>query len=419
MLRTIRRVPLLLMALVLASSGSWVAAQDVPEGSVEAVAEFSEGMASYIAQNYTEALTHFYRAYELDNTFVVTLFYAGLCEGNLGSDVPVDSLYRMVLKEKHRLSPYYVHRAEAALANTNRDRYLGLEHTRKAASLGPGTKAWYNLAYYAMFLNRPMEARTALLRLDPDGPAMKGWFSYYSVLGGANHALGRFNEELAVAREAQEKYPDRRASLVMEAQALAAMGRVDDLDALFARAGETPATGAANTVGSIMVVAAAELKAHGHTRAGDRMYNDAVAWYESAGEMATSGVNPTWHTLALIGAERWQEAMATCDRYLEQNPDWLWFHSAAGVTAARAGDQERLEREKAYYIGLAPERGPQFLPMNMGAFAAAEGRAEEAVAFLEAGIRQGGTYNIWSHRHPAFEPIWDHPAFQAFLRPKG
>ncbi len=419
MLQTIKRIPLLLLALALVGYAASAAAQDVPEGSAEAVAEFSEGMTYYINQEYTEALTHFYRAYELDNSFVVSLFFAGLCEGNLGSDVPVDSLYRIVLAERHRLSPYYVHRAEATLANANGDRLLGLEHSRKAAHLGPGTKAWYNLAYYAMFLNRPQEARTALLRLDPDQGAMKGWYGYYGVLAGANHVLGRFDEELAVARRAQERFPDRRAGLVLEAQALAAMGRLDELDAVFARAGESPATGAANTAGAIMIAAAAELKAHEHAQAGEQLYRDAVDWYEDAGEEVSSGAHQTWHTLALMGTERWRDAVAICDRNLEAQPDNLWFHGAAGQIAARMGDEERVEREKAYYIGLAPDRPPQFLPLSMGYFAAAEGRAEEAVAMLETAILQGATFNLWLHRDPAFDLIREHPAFQEFLRPKG
>ena len=255
----IRKTLFLFIPLALLGLGSGLTAQDVPEGSAEAVAEFSLAMTAYINQEYAEALPHFYRAHELDGSFVVPLFFAGLCEGNLGSDVPSDSLYRIVLAEKHRLSPYYVHRAEAALANANGDRYLGLEHSREAAHLGPGTKAWYNLAYYAMFLNRPREARTALLRLDPDGAAMKGWYGYYGVLAGANHALGRFDEELAVAKQAQERFPDRRAPLLLEVQALSAMGRVDELPAVFEKAGKSPATGAANTVGAVSYT---HLRAH-------------------------------------------------------------------------------------------------------------------------------------------------------------
>lgn len=418
-IKIIKKIPLFFLALVLAGHASRAAAQDVPEGSAEAVAEFSAGMTEYINQRYTEALPHFYRAYELDSSFVVPLFFAGLCEGNLGSDVPVDSLYAIVLAERHRLSPYYIHRAEATLANANGDRLLGLEHSRKAAYLGPGTKAWYNLAYYAMFLNRPQEARTALLRLNPDEGAMKGWYGYYSVLAGANHVLGRFDEELAVARQTQERFPEGRAGLILEAQALAAMGRVDELESVFSRAGESPPTGAANTVGGIMITAAAELKAHGNARAGDQMYRDALAWYENAGEAVSSVANQTWHTLALMGAGRWRDAMAICDRNLEADPDNLWFHGAAGLIAARMGDQERVDQEKAHYIGLAPDRPPQFLPLNMGYFAAAEGRAEEAVALLERAMKQGATMTMWVHRDPAFDLIRNHPAFQEFLRPKG
>ena len=53
--------------------------------------------------------------------------------------------------------------------------------------------------------------------------------------------------------------------------------------------------------------------------------------------------------LALIGADRWNEAMEVCDRHLKAQPDYQWYHGAAGLVAARTGDKGRLDQEWAWF----------------------------------------------------------------------
>jgi len=396
-----------------------LAAQDIPEGSARAVSEFAQGLELYNAQDYADALPHLYRAYELDNSFVVSLFHAALCESNLGSDVPGDSLLEIVLQNRDRLSPYYVHRAEGYLAKLSGDRELGIEHTRKAAHLAPGTKAWYNLAYDLLPMNRPREARDALMQLDPEKEPMTGWYGYYGVLANANHLVGSHEEELAATQKAREKHPERRAAFIRQAEALAALGQLEALDRLFEDAAAGTATGAANTVGAIMVVAAAELKVHGNENAGDQIYLRAIEWYQNAGETVAAPVHQTWNTLALFGAGRFGEVLENCERHLADQPDYLWYHGMTGLAAFRAGDQERAAEEVAYYEQLAPERPARFLPFNMAYFAAVQGNAEETVSLLEEAMALGSAFSMWTHRDPAFDLVRDHPAFQEFLRPKG
>lgn len=381
--------------------------------------EFAEGLELYNNQEYAEALPHLYRAHELDNSFVVALFHAALCESNLGSGVAYDSLIRVVLQNRDRLSPYYVLRSESYLAKLTGDREAGIEFAREAAELAPGTKALYNLAYDLMAVNRPMEARTALLGLDPDREPMKGWYGYFGVLSSANHLLGRHEEELAVAREARERYPEARASFVRLVEALGALGMTEELDAVFEEAAASPATGAGNTVGALMIIAAAELKAHGHNQSGNELYDRAVEWYEEAGESVSGVAHRTWLTTALIGANRWQDAAGVCDEILEENPDHVWCHGTAGTIAAALGNRERLEAEKAWFVEQAPGRGATFLPLNMAFFEVMDGNVEEGVALLERAMSQGTAFNLWWHRYPGMEDVLAHPAWKELLRPKG
>ena len=124
------------------------------------------------------------------------------------------------------------------------------------------------------------------------------------------------------------------------------------------------------------------------------------------------------NTLALIGANRLEEAMEICDRHLEAQPDHQWFHGSAGLIAARTGDKERMAQEWAWFEKTAPERPRSFLPLWKGYFAVQEGDVEGLRSIQEA-IDMGSNFTIWMHRDPSFDLIRDHPAYKEFLRPKG
>lgn len=414
------RTPLLLLLIgALSLPAGRVIAQDVPEGSPEAVAEFAEGMRLYTAGEYQDALTHLYNAYEMDNNFVIPIFFAALCEGNLASGVPVDSLYQIVLAARDRISPYYIYRAEAQLAMNHGDRDGALSFARKAAYLAPGSKAWYNLAYLLYRMNRPGEARAALLRLDPDKEPMKGWTGYWGELARTNEALGRHQELLQNVADMWEAYPDLRGTFWWEVCAYAGLGDMEGLNRTLEAAGQTPATGAGNTVGAYMVLAAAELKAHGHPSEGSAMYERAAQWYEDGGDAVRGGSHDSWHALALFGAGRYEEALEICDRRLAENPQVIWYNGMAGLASARMGDQARLDRHLQFFLEEAPNHLPYWLPLQMAYFHGVQGRAEEAVAALESAMNHGYAFQAWWHRDPAFDLIRDDPVFQEFIRPKG
>jgi tetratricopeptide (TPR) repeat protein len=232
----------------------------------------------------------------------------------------------LVLAQKHKLSPYYVHRAEAQLAAIRREPDRAFEHAEKAADLGPGTKAWYNLAYAHIYKNRPKAGRDALLKLDPDKEPMKGWYSYHSMLARVHHELGDYDAEMAVAQDALKRYPDSRSPMLITSRNLAATGQLEALEEVFQKAEEMPPAGAGTSTGAIMVTAAAELTVHGKPDLGKEMYGRAVDWYATAGDAVSSPTHQTWNTLALIGANRWDDAMAVCDRQLEAQPEYQWYH---------------------------------------------------------------------------------------------
>lgn len=390
--------------------------QDLPESSPEAVAAHARGIAAYLSADYDEAVQHFYRAYELDPTFHVALFMAGLSHGNAGRGEQADSLYAIVAAHKQRLSPYFRTRLEAQMAGRAGDgeRYIALN--RAAAEAAPGTKAAYNVAQGAVPRRRPGEALAALRTLDPDREPMRGWYSYYTVYTNAAHALGEHEDELAMARRARVAFPDALGPRGLEAQALAALGRTAELDRVLDDIASLPVA-EANSAGQIYTVVALELDAHGHDAAARRVHERALTWFAAAPvEQAGSRSHRQQQAYALYAAGRPVEAAAAYRALAAEFPDAPLYQAWIGFLAAQNGDPataaEVSARIEAGEIRLSPLNSSFFRAL----IAAARDERDEAVAVFDS----TGAWARWIHRDPVLRrQLGDHPAFIEFLRPKG
>jgi tetratricopeptide (TPR) repeat protein len=389
--------------------------QDVPEFSPEALAAYAEGAKHYSAARYGEAIRHFTTAHELDGTFVVALFQAALCHSNLGNIGARDSLLAIVEASKNRLSDYYRYRLETQLASAAGNPDGALEAARRAATVGPGTKAVYQVSYWALRRNRPAEARDALLSLDPDREPMKGWVAYWSQLAWAHHVLGEHDAELAASRRAREMYPEWFFARTMEAQALAALGQLEELERVIEESKSVTPGGAGATPGALMTTAAAELAAHGNAEASEDLYSRSAAWYdEQPADQVASVAQRNWRTRTLIGAGRLDDARTVCESVLEDAPNNSWFHLMAGHISARQGDRRQAMDQLEWLEGQEETTGSQ------GYMHAALGDNARALQLLVEGFESGDYFNLWWHRDMLLFPlIGDEPAYAELIRPKG
>ena len=90
---------------------------------------------------------------------------------------------------------------------------------------------------------------------------MRDWPTYWSQRAYAAHLLGDHDRERSYARTMRARHPDQRVSWVIEARALAAMGRGQALDSLFVAAA-TLDPDVYWSQGAMYVVAGEELAAH-------------------------------------------------------------------------------------------------------------------------------------------------------------
>lgn len=379
----------------------------------EAYRAFDRGLRLYLDQSYGTAAIAFREAYGLDTTFVVPLFYAALGYWNSGEIAAADSLLgalrarRSVLTEYHDLMLQYL---EASLVS---DGETALRAIRRATQVAPDTRAGYNLALTALDANRPREALAALERLNPDHGTLRGWSSYWTQLTHALHMQGLHDRELLATWEMQERFPDRRVAHVLEARALAALGRTAAIDSLLRSISALPP----NTYWSqaaAMVVAAEELAAHGHPEAASPLWDQAVSWL--ANQLArdpSSRPHRYWMGTALHDASRPDDAAPYFSSLADDYPDDQEFRGLAALVIARAGDGAAARRRLGEPAAHDRGRHTAF----RARLAAIAGDHDHAVSLLSEALRQGIGSFPWLHAsaRPELSLLAADPTYQRLM----
>src|SRR6266516_3358309 len=148
---------------------------------------------------------------------------------------------------------------------------------RAMVSLAPASEALYLVAEDAMALNRPREAADALITLGPDRGFTRGWWVYWYDLTTALHLVGDHRAELKQALEGTRRFPDNPQILSTQVRALAALGRVEEMRRRVAASVNLPPVQGWAPV-DVLLLAAVELRAHGHAAAADTTLAQARDW---------------------------------------------------------------------------------------------------------------------------------------------
>src|SRR5690606_17275221 len=188
------------------------------------------------------------------------------------------------------------------------------------------------------------EAVEVLRALDPDRGAMRGWAQYWTQLTHAHHLLGRHDAELAAAREMVRRHPERTVAPVLEARALAAAGRVAELDSVL-EVGSLRPPHTYWSQGAALTVAGEELLAHHGPEAARPYLDRALAWVDARiAEAPDVEDHRYWRGCVLYDLERWDEALVQFEELLRADPTDTSVLGMAAVAAARLGEGTRAER---------------------------------------------------------------------------
>jgi len=387
--------------------GSWEPRE--PPATYEAFEAYSDGLEAYW-RDYMEAAGHFERAAVADPTFHRAALWAAqsyAIAAWLGGGWPIlakaESLIVPLQESRGSLSRYERCHLDFVIAMGREVSTWGnYEAARCMAQAAPGSdNAKWELALSLLRLNRPAEAIELFEELEFDRGA--------GGVGTAYHMLGDYERELEIARRVRRRFPEMLGSLALEASALAALGRTDDVAAVLDSIRALALT--QDAFGWWLILIAEELRAHGHR---DQAREVLDQWIQ----LRPQPLGPV--AVALYNAERWEDARRLFEGMAAEVGEDTWLLGWLGLLAARRGDRaeaERISEELQSSGGLFNKHNTDF----RARIAAVLGEADEAVTLLRQNFDMGPPADRYLvvHRGIDFESLQGHPAFQEFLRPKG
>ncbi len=368
---------------------------------------FERGLEAHNRQDYRRAAADLLAAWQEDTTFQQTLAYAGRALWNAGERGRVDSLIRSIRARGMSLGAYDEHQIRYLEHQLAGDGLGALRAIREAAALAPGGRAEYNVALTAISVGRPDDAAQVLERIDPDAGAFRGWAPYWFVLGHTLHLQGRYQEEVAAARELRRRHPDSRAGWVHLTRAMASLGDTAALDSLMFEASALPPD-TYWSQGAMMVTAGEELQAHGFPEQAMRYFAMAERWL--ANQLARTPEHRAhrfWLGSARYDQGAWQDAQPYFESLTRDFPDDFQFRGLAGVTAARLGDSVRAEQ----LIGPPPLYVRGGYLVYRARLAAIAGDTERAMALWSEAVGAGLNGIAWIHAStgPDLRPLAGDP----------
>jgi serine/threonine protein kinase/tetratricopeptide (TPR) repeat protein len=385
----------------------------------EAYREYIEGAKLFSRGEYPKAIEHLLRAAEHDPNLRMALARAAVAYSNQGQYAKADELAQKVEKSRADLSSGERILLDWLQGVLHGDLEIQLRSARQLGMISKSRTWTYLIGLDGTRNNYPLEALDALARYDPYNEAGKDWSPHYwGVLATAHHMLGNYKQELKEVHRGRKQFPENVSMLVNEVDAVAALGRIKELQKLFEESKSLPPS-SSYSPGYIMLDAGRELRAHGYKEDSIRVLNQALPWFETRPSEEKSSVrnrHDEARTLYILG--KWDEAKALFEGLHSQVPDNIDYFGYLGAIAVQMGNKERalkiskeLEDEKRPYLFGNPTYW-------RARIAALLGDKEGAVNLLRQAIKQGYTY---SNIHPTedFESLADYPPYVQLMKPKG
>jgi tetratricopeptide (TPR) repeat protein len=285
----------------------------------------------------------------------------------------------------------------------------------------------FDIGAAELALNRPAEAIRAISSLPVDwqdlGYAVNQAydprynFAPTHYLAIACHMNRDYECQLRVSREAQHRFPGVLLFHSGEAGALAALGRLDEIEKVIEACQAVKGGVRAGSPGGVMSAAASELRAHGHRDASLKMAERALAWYRTHLSQGTDGDKElVWEFLR---SEKWAEAKSIADVLLIKTPDDIDLRGVVGALAACLGDAAQARRIDSDLAALTRPFLHGRHTYQRARIAAQLGEKDRSVALLRDAFAQGLLFSLLIHRDPNLEPLRGYPPYEELMRPKG
>jgi tetratricopeptide (TPR) repeat protein len=374
-----------------------------------------DGLDPFLASDWPVATRHFERALEFDATYLFPLLHIGYIRLNLGDLAAADSIVELLYRSREHMMPFELAILDLLGAYVAEDPVASYAAAERAAAIGPGSPPHAQWGAEALRLNRPREAIRILSAITPEAAPVGGWPLYWSTLTASYHQLGRHRAELRQARRARAMHPRESWPLLLEARALAALGRVAALEPLILERKTLPDHQAPRP-GEMMGAIGRELRVHGHGADSRAWLERAVDWHRTRGAVErTREAHRQELAFIFFAMGRSAEAEAIFRDLAQEDPDHVAVLGALGVLAARRGDTVEAQRVSNRLATLRR-------PYNVGdqllwraCVAAHAGDVPGALALLREAAGRGSRFE---HTSICLDPLRDYPPFQEFVRSK-
>ncbi|MGH7535573.1 MAG: hypothetical protein ACREMG_08300, partial [Gemmatimonadales bacterium] len=317
--------------------------------SFAAYQAFVAGQNAYwLGRPATEAGALFAWAASQDTTFLTAAVWLAFVGANGAACPLADSVNAALMSKRVALTPFDRLTLDLSVAKCHNDWNEAYRLAVAQAELRPrSTYAVYTAGFFALTSGRPGSARALLRSINPEHDL--GWLSdsaktiYWRDLAGAEHFLGKYQDELENTQRMVRHFPSRLAPRLLGAQALAGLGRsADALRELDVAVGlpedKTVRVFGGITPGTVCYFVATELAVHGDSGAGRRAAEQAVEWYrEGSGDRLAGRYDRLYlaRSLALLG--RLDEAVAVAAFGQATDSSDVLYLGLRGVLAARQG----------------------------------------------------------------------------------
>jgi DNA-binding SARP family transcriptional activator len=381
---------------------------------------FVEAFEKFLAGQWRESAAYAMRANEISPEFTSPLLIAAVALVNGWGDFrAADSVLRIAEASRDRL-PYYDRlRLELVRATLWGDHRKAHRAAKEAAAMVPGGTANYAFAYLGVAINRPRETLETIATFDPSRRGPRDLVQFWDTDTQARHILGEHRRELREAREGRSRFPDDIRPLWYEIRALAALGRLEDLNRLLDESLHLRWVPGLNP-GLILVQAAEELRVHGFPEEADAVLSRFPSWYDSLDpeqRMRPEVRVPLGRAHYLAG--RLDSARGVFSEIRSAAPGNPLPLRYLGTIAARDGDRETALARSRELADLDGDYlfGQQTL--GRAAIAARLGEKQEALALLRRSVSEGVMFGARLHADPDLMVLRDYPPYQEFMRPEG
>jgi tetratricopeptide (TPR) repeat protein len=392
------------------------AARHIP--TYEAYQEFITGYEEF-GLDYANAFAHFEKALDLDPEFMNPRLAMGIGYTNQGQYEQAAFHLDKINEKRETHTPWERDYLDWALANLEGNQAQQMHFLRRLERQSPHDSIVnYLIGLVAIEQNRPQVTIETYKKFNlpeqrQNFVSSSWWFGNWAR---AYHMLGQYKKELKIARRAQELFPDFLTLKSYEVRALAAMGKMGEIERIIEESKTiTPRYG---SLTGLLYDAAVELRARGYLEESQDYAHKTNEIYRSQLSETESETIRFYLARALIYAGQLEESKALFDSLILANPPDIQYKRILGILEAMMGHREaalQIYRELEGFTGPYLHGEHTY---GMACISAWLGEKDQAIELLKKSFANGwgyGDYLLWDI---SLEPLRECNSFQELIKPK-